>query len=264
MSRPPAVERLDDALAGLATTPRLLVACDYDGTLAAIVDDPAAAVPLPGAMSAMVELAALPSTVAVLLSGRQRADLAGLSGAPEGVRLVGSHGLEHDAPQPGLTAAETALLDQVRAAAAALADGIPGALLEDKPAGVSVHVRRCDTAAGDDLLARVAAGPASLPGVHALPGKRVLELSVRPLGKGAALQRLMAESRATGVLVAGDDVTDEDAFAALHHMRSVTAVTVKVGAGPTAAAHRIDGPARLPDLLRVLAARRRDAGDAQR
>ena len=61
-------EDLRAAIVRIARTPNLLVACDYDGTLAPIVDDPTKAWPLPEAVAAVRSLAALPqTTVAVPL-----------------------------------------------------------------------------------------------------------------------------------------------------------------------------------------------------
>ena len=55
-------------LVQLARTPRLLVACDYDGTLAPIVADPTAAKPLPESVHALRSLAALPATTTAVIS----------------------------------------------------------------------------------------------------------------------------------------------------------------------------------------------------
>ncbi|MBB1009798.1 trehalose-phosphatase, partial [Dietzia sp. SLG510A3-3B2-2] len=46
-------ETLDEALRRAADAPTLVVACDYDGTLAPFVDDPTKAVPAPGAADAL-------------------------------------------------------------------------------------------------------------------------------------------------------------------------------------------------------------------
>src|SRR6266851_2053845 len=70
---------LDERLSHLATTPVLLVACDYDGTLAPIVSDPGTARPLPEAVSALRALAILADTNVALISGRALHDLALLS-----------------------------------------------------------------------------------------------------------------------------------------------------------------------------------------
>src|SRR5256886_4905035 len=76
--------------------PQLLVACDYDGTLAPIVEDPSDAKPLPEAVAAVRALAALPQTTVAVVSGRALRDLATLSRLPREVHLVGSHGSEFD------------------------------------------------------------------------------------------------------------------------------------------------------------------------
>ena len=72
------------------------VGCDYDGTLAPLVDDPARAEPLPEAVAAVRALAALPQTTVAVVSGRALRDLATLSRLPSEVHLVGSHGSEFD------------------------------------------------------------------------------------------------------------------------------------------------------------------------
>src|SRR3981189_2244921 len=95
--RPGAIdEELRAAVRRIARTPQLLVACDYDGTLAPIVDDPTHAAPLPEAVAAIRRLAALPRTPVAVVSGRALRDLAALSRLPSEVHLVGSHGSEFD------------------------------------------------------------------------------------------------------------------------------------------------------------------------
>ena len=53
---------LNSALRGLARVPMLLVASDYDGTLAPIVDDPSRARPLRDSILALRGLSELPAT----------------------------------------------------------------------------------------------------------------------------------------------------------------------------------------------------------
>ena len=63
---PPMYSRLPEPLVGalreLARTRRLLVALDFDGTLAPEVDDPDAARALPEARVAVMRLLAMPNT----------------------------------------------------------------------------------------------------------------------------------------------------------------------------------------------------------
>jgi trehalose 6-phosphate phosphatase len=222
------------ALDDLATRRPLLLASDYDGVLARLRDDPAAAVPEPGIPGLLARLAAVDGVTVAVVSGRGVEDLQQTSGFAGPFRWVGSHGAEFDGPLAGeLRVARDELVD----ALSPLVDAVPGARLEVKPAAVAVHVRTAaDPAAGRALLERAAAagGPHHTP----KPGKDVLELAVTDADKGTALLRLARELGATGVLYLGDDVTDEDAFRAL----GADGVGVKVGAGPT------DAPHRVPDL----------------
>ena len=96
-----AVSRLPNevvaALAEVSETQRLLVATDFDGCLAPIVDDPAMARPIPESMEALRSLAVTPGTIVAVVSGRALADLEHLLGPVERMHLVGSHGAETSA-----------------------------------------------------------------------------------------------------------------------------------------------------------------------
>lgn len=245
---------LHRALRSLAEAPRLLVALDFDGVLAPIVTVPSAARPLSEAAATVTALAALPDTTVALVSGRGLADLAAVSGFGRPIRLVGSHGGEFDDGGAGLDDEQQALKEKLTTTLLALADGAVGVTLEDKPAGVAVHVRNADPAVGARVLDAVRSGPAAWPGVEATVGKAVLDLAVVRVSKGAALDTLRERLDADAVLFAGDDVTDETAFVRL---RSGD-VGVKVGDGDTAATHRVPDPPAVAALLsELLAARRR-------
>jgi len=244
---------LDAAVRTLARAPRLLVALDFDGVLAPIVSVPSDARPLPGSAAALHELAALPGTTVALLSGRGRADLAAVSGFGSPVRLIGSHGSEFDDDASLLDDGQRARLERLAAELRKLVDGEPGVTLEPKPAGVAVHVRNAAPEVGTRVLDAVRAGPAAWDGIEATPGKAVLDLSVARMDKGAALDLLRERVAADAVLFAGDDVTDETAFARLRPGD----VGVKVGSGHTAAQHRVDAPPDITTLLRQLIDARR-------
>ena len=79
---------------------------------------------------------------------------------------------------------------------------------------------------------------------------------MRPSDKGEALTRLRQHAGASAVVYVGDDVTDEDAFAALES----DDLGVKVGQGRSLAAYRVRSPDDVADLLERLA----DARDATR
>jgi trehalose 6-phosphate phosphatase len=251
---------LDEAVRALAGVPRLLVALDFDGVLAPIVNVPSDARPLPASAAALGSLATLPETTVALLSGRGLADLAAVSGFGSPIRLIGSHGGEFDDGGAVLDDDQRERLDRLGAELRELVAGEPGVTLEDKPAGIAVHVRNAAPDVGARVLDAVRAGPAARPGIEVTPGKAVLDLAVLQVNKGLALDVLRDRLKPDAVLFAGDDVTDETAFARL---RSGD-VGVKVGPGETAAEYRVPGPPEVGLLLQeLLAARSAQRGSLQ-
>jgi trehalose 6-phosphate phosphatase len=240
-------DALADALARLARVPRLLVASDYDGVLAPIVSDPAQARPLPAGIAALAALADLSDTEVAVVSGRGRDDLAALSGLPDRVTLVGSHGAEID----GLAVIDDearALHERLRQRLTALVGDRPGVALEVKPVSVVVHTRNADRPAAAEVAGAVRGGPATWPGVHVTEGKEVIEMAVLTADKGTAVGLLRERTRADAVLFLGDDVTDENVFAVLHDAD----VGIKVGEGDTRARYRVASPEEAVRALEAL------------
>lgn len=228
----------------LATTPHLLVCCDYDGTLAPIVEDPNRAVPLQSAVTALRALSILPSTTVAVVSGRSLRDLAALSRLPSEIHLVGSHGGEFD-HDFHIDRQQQRLLEECVATVRELAAHYPGAYVEVKPSSVAVHVRRCSRPDASELLERVVMGPGQFAGILVRHGKEVVELSVVHTQKADAVDILRHRVGATAILFVGDDATDESVFARL----SGPDVGVKVGEGDTAAGWRVASPSDVADLI---------------
>ncbi len=135
------------ALRQIARTATLLVGCDYDGTLAPIVSNPAHARPLPEAVAVLRQLASLQATDVAVVSGRALRDLAAMSRLPVEIRLVGSHGAEFELDSmANLTPAALARLERLREQCVDATSGVQGTHLEPKPSGVAVHVRNADRA----------------------------------------------------------------------------------------------------------------------
>jgi trehalose 6-phosphate phosphatase len=243
------------AITQVARTPQLLVACDYDGTLAPIVEDPAAAAPLPEAVAALRSLATLPQTTVAVVSGRALRDLAALSRLPSEVHLVGSHGSEFDVGfvtrlEPHLVELRGKLL----AVLEQLTNEHPGVKLEAKPASIAVHTRTASEDVTESIMDKVRTGPAQWPDVHTTEGKEVIELSVLARHKGTAVEELRRQVSAGAVLFIGDDVTDENAFRIL----SGKDIGVKVGPGETAAQFRVTDPLQAVRVLALLLETRRN------
>ncbi|BBY57967.1 trehalose 6-phosphate phosphatase [Mycolicibacterium sarraceniae] len=244
---------LHRALTAVARVPRLLVASDFDGTIAPIVSNPADAAPIPAAAAALAALATLPFTDAALISGRALRDLRALSGAPADVHLVGSHGSEFDAGfLDAIDEPAKALLARLEQTMTALTERYPGSTVEIKPISVAFHVRNAAPEhaqrALDDALNAVQDFD-----IHVTEGKAVREFAVIDTDKGEALDRLRESSDASAVVFFGDDVTDEKAFARL----AEDDIGVKVGPGQTLARYRVDSPDDVATALSVLLHARR-------
>lgn len=241
---------LAEALHRAAGARHLVIASDYDGTLAPFVDDPTKAFPIDGAIDVLSELAALPETTVALLSGRNRAGLAEVSGGAPPIVLVGSHGSEWEGgfDQP-LDADAEALLARLHEAFDEIVARTPGAHVESKPTAAVLHVRPVeDPAERERAMAEAMAGPATFDRVHVTEGKNVVEIAVREASKGAAIEQLVEQTGAEVAIFLGDDVTDERGFARLRPQD----IGVKVGDGETAAGYRVADIPAVVDLLRDL------------
>lgn len=246
------------ALRRFAGLPRVLVALDFDGTLAPLVDDPMQARALPGSEEVLTALARLPGTSVAIVSGRALADLLELTRLDDSVLLVGSHGIERSADTRG-PAPDTTEQSRFAALDADLSQILrdhPGVRVERKPHSLVVHTRGLSAPAAHAALEAAQDLVARHPGVVATPGKDVLELATRHVGKGVALREMAAEHSVDSVLFVGDDVTDEQAFELLEPPRDVT---VRVGPGDTAASYRVDNERAVVRLLRALLALRSES-----
>jgi trehalose 6-phosphate phosphatase len=255
---PPRSSRLPEPLVGalreLARTRRLLVALDFDGTLAPEVDDPEQARATPEARRAVLRLLAMPNTRVALVSGRAIESLEQVADLPDETLLVGSHGIELrlDTPDPvvDLDAAELERVDVLNEVLTDVADSIDQVWLEEKPAGFALHTRLATDHDGRIAhLVALSETAAELDDLTVRSGKNVLEFSVRSTTKGEAIEHLRAYTHATAVFYAGDDVTDEDAFAALE----ADDVGLKSGQGRTLANFRVAGPTQVARAIDLLA-----------
>lgn len=237
---------LSDQLEQTARQASLLVACDYDGTLAPIVSNPSDARADRESLVALRALAQMPGTHVAVVSGRSLGDLSAMIGEIEGVHLVGSHGSEFDvgfADEISKDAIE--LRKRVEAELSRIAGRDGGFGIETKPASVAFHYRNADEKLAEDAVKEIEAGCASWEGVHVKRGKMVIELGVVNTNKGMALEVLRKRLGVTACMFMGDDVTDEDAFATL----TGPDLGIKVGAGASAASYRVGDTHDIAKLL---------------
>jgi trehalose 6-phosphate phosphatase len=240
---------------------RVAICLDFDGTIAPIVDDPAAARPLPGVVDLLGPLAVRYAAVA-LVSGRPATYLASHAAA-RGVRYLGLYGLEEIVDgrvqvDPRLEAARPAVVAAARDLAADPAVRESGAHLEDKRYAVAAHTRRvADPARWAGPVGEAATRIAARHGLEVVGGRLVWEL--RPQvhsDKGDAVRRVVAESGADSLLVAGDDLGDLPAFAAADELGGGLRVAVGSAEAPAELLEEadlvVDGPAGVRALLERL------------
>lgn len=177
----------------------VLLATDFDGTLAPIVSEPQRASILPEALEALRRLRPRLGHIAVI-SGRSTPDL--VRRVPvEGVELLGDYGLA-DPSQ--------ADLDGLAAFNAGAEQAGCGGRLERKAASTSIHFRDSPEA-GTRLLAELAP-LAARHGLEIRPGRLVLEVMPPAGKKEVALARLIEARRPEAVVWAGDDSGDANCF----------------------------------------------------
>jgi len=205
---------------------RLLVAFDYDGTLAPIVNDRTEARMRSVTEELFMKVSDLyPSAV---ITGRSCRDVAERLGDARVKYVVGNHGLE-----PGSRLDEferdVALTRSLLDAALVGWEGID---VEDKRYSLAYHFREAPDKPRTELAIHNAV--AALPiRMRMVPGKLVVNV-VPPDApdKGEALLGLRTAEHADAALYVGDDVTDEDVF----RIRDSALLSIRVGDSDTSAA----------------------------
>ncbi|MGC3981752.1 MAG: trehalose-phosphatase [Steroidobacteraceae bacterium] len=211
---------------------------DVDGTLIEIANSPDA-VKVPASLRNTLELAAAHEAGAMaLISGRKLGELDRLF-APSVFPAAGQHGFERRDAMGNITrpTVDTSGLQMARNVLASLVNRHPGLLLEDKGSGLALHYRNVPNlqASLQELMSELLIPLA--PMFELKPGKYVLELTPAGFSKRTAIQAFMQETPFAGrtPVFVGDDVTDEDGFAAVN---ALGGYSIRVGseAAPHSAA----------------------------
>jgi trehalose 6-phosphate phosphatase len=204
-----------------------LIATDFDGTLAPIVEDPEQAYADPNAVAALGRLGEHVGAV-VVITGRpvrtavRLGRFRGVAGL-QSMTIVGQYGVERwnaaddeyllppDPPQISAVAEELPkILDSL---------GMSEARIEDKGRAIAIHTRSLPDP--KVALAQLEEPLGDLAGRHGLmlaPGKNVWEIRTPDMDKGAALRAIVEETSARQVIFAGDDLGDLPAFRAVREL----------------------------------------------
>lgn len=224
---------------------------DFDGTLVDIVARPQDVVLEARTRAVLGDLMALTGGAVALVSGRELADLDALV-APLELPAAGSHGSElRLVPGGPVDEAEGhAALHRAEPEIGAFAEA-HGLLLERKRGALSLHYRSHPELEEEAraLVARLAEGTDEL---RTIDGNMITELALAGFDKGKAVARMLASPPFAGrtPLVAGDDTTDEDAFAEVLRRGGIA---IKVGRGETCAGCRAADTGEFLDWLAEIA-----------
>lgn len=210
-----------DFFAGLRNAPQRLLMLDYDGTLAPFTSDRGAARPYPALLPVLRELFAHARCRTVIISGRSVDAIHALLPEASQSEIWGSHGWERRFADgrylpPSLDSIAAHTLEKEWNWLSAL---FPASQIERKPASIALHWR--GYAQEDQIMMRALSRKRwrrlieeiSVE-LHGFDGG--IELRARGRSKGDAVRALLEEySSAPAAAYLGDDLTDEDAFAAL-------------------------------------------------
>ena len=234
---------------------RVLLAFDYDGTLAPIVDDPTDA-PMRSRTRTLLGKLCHRFHCAVI-SGRARPDVSRYLRSVAMFAVVGNHGME---PGADRGSAQLAVQRWRGHLSLRLADH-SGIRIEDKRLSLSIHYRRATPKRR--ALAAIWDAVRELPSARLIGGKDVV--NVLPEGaphKGLALENLRRRAGCDTAIYVGDDQTDEDVFGYRTHW---PLLGIRVGRSrTTSASYYIRDQKEIDLLLQALLACRRSIRPAMK
>jgi len=249
-----APEELEALVARARGSERCVLLLDYDGTLVPFAPAPELALPDPALHELLRRLGETPGIELHVVSGRGRESLERWLGAlplmlhAEHGALVRRGGVWEARPRPA-----DPWRERVLAILRDFAERTPGARVEEKESCLAWHYRAADAEYGErqarELEVHLRELLSNLP-VEVVQGAKLVEVRPQGVHKGLVVAEVAAIAAAGGLLIAiGDDLTDEDLFAAL----PPGGVAVHVGEGESAAPLRvIDSDAVREILARIV------------
>lgn len=207
----------------LSQADKILLALDYDGTIAPIVSQPDKATLSLRMRKILKNVSGRNNVRVAVISGRSLRDVKGLVGIG-GIFYAGNHGLEINLPgvrfvHPAAIKARP-LLRKIKRSLQNKADGIGGVIFEDKGLVLALHYRRVDKRIVPRLKEIFESVFCNYSGYGLLDvgrGKQVWEIRPRTSwDKYSALQVIGKSVFVKGspglTIYIGDDLTDEDIF----------------------------------------------------
>ncbi|MEO7588652.1 MAG: trehalose-phosphatase [Arachnia sp.] len=222
-----------------------LLAFDFDGTLAPIVDDPEDSRLHEGSAAALAQLGPGVARMAIV-TGRGVEAVRRLGALDNRMGLdslvvLGQYGVERwdaatgEVRRPevpsGVAEAWGELESLVKGLESAGVD-VEGLYLEDKQRAIGVHTRRASDPKGLlELLSDPVRRLAERHDLQLEPGRFVLEVRASSQDKGDALRELVDEISPSLVMMVGDDLGDIPAFEVLEELQAAGTICARVVSG---------------------------------
>ncbi len=212
---------LDEFWKKLTRSRHRVLLSDYDGTLAGFQVERGKAVPYPGVREVLNTILRAGGCRVVIISGRRAEELLGLLGLERQPEIWGSHGIERLYPDGRyeIIEFEEKARDGLGEANAWMRAHRLQDLGEHKPGCLALHWRGMPeerVARLRELIGDPWSRIAEKAGLTLQEFDGGIELRVPGRDKGDAVSTILAEEGPdTTVACLGDDLTDEDAFAAL-------------------------------------------------
>jgi trehalose 6-phosphate phosphatase len=222
---------------------------DFDGTLAKLQENPELAQLGGATRRALARLAQNSRAHVCIISGRRRADLQAKIRVA-GLRHVGLHGWENGVGHT-LDPKIHRLVEQTRGTIAQSLQELEGITIEAKGPAFSVHYRGAKKETVSQARADILCALSAAKALRVTSGRQCWEILPTALGdKGSAVRHQLEHlPRRLLPIYAGDDATDEPAFAALSH-----GITIRVGPNKLSRARfELRDPAEVRQFLERLA-----------
>jgi len=230
-----------------------LILLDYDGTLVSFAKLPENARPDDNILTILENLCCDRRNDVVIISGRSKDVLNEWLGHLP-LNLVAEHGAFYklkDKPWETTVQLDNKWKDEIRPILDLSVDRTPGSFIEEKSSALVWHFRRCEPDLAKlraqelkDTLVMMATNL----NIGVFEGNKIIEVKPISINKGQAIRLWLDKKKWPFIFCVGDDYTDEDMFSALPE----SAVSCKIGIGPSHAKFRSSSPNELRGFLSLL------------
>jgi trehalose 6-phosphate synthase/phosphatase len=231
-----------------------LILLDYDGTLISFFSNPADAIPGDSLMELLTKLNTAKNDLCII-SGRNShwfdqwfGQLNIIIIAEHGgcVKLKGQPWLKKEAGSDKWKAAVKEVMDRYVQQCA-------NSFIEEKEYSVVWHYRNADPDQANLLAAKLYKEFQDRfrhENLEVFTGKKIVEVKIKGINKGAAIQQFLATDTYDFILAIGDDYTDEEMFKVLATVNK--SFTIKVGNDTSVARYNLYTPQMVISLLETI------------